>query len=401
MSNTSYKNQVLIISEDEFLPEGLEQAVKQLEVDSKICRPQDALAELKDKQLADAVILSLQGLQQLENESLKEITEQIQTLSVNMLVVSGESTDSHTPGDYIGKGIFHACHNESGEMLKGRLATLLELQSRLRDLTCEVEMFRSFNQPVNSQFHQMDEEMRLAARLQRDFLPKQLNQIKGLHFACVFRPATWVSGDIYDVMRLDEEHVGFYVADVVGHGMPAALLTMFIKRAMVTKRIIGNNYTIIEPGEVLEQLNIDLLAQGLSEYQFVTCCYALLNIKTHQMRIANAGHPLPIRINPQGDMQELDVRGSLLGIMADQKYQTKTIQLKNGDKLLLYSDGAESAFITEETEGSIHFPKGYENLKSSDVQSICDGLVDIIERKENAEHPRDDVTIVGMELESD
>jgi len=401
MSNTSYKNQILIISEDNILPEGLEQAVEQLEVDSKICRPQDALEELKDKQLADAVILTLQELEQLEDESLKQITDQIKTLSVNMLVISGEVTDSRVPSNYNDKGIFHACHNESGEMLKGRLATLLELQSRLRDLTCEVEMFRTFNQPVNSQFNQMDEEMRLAARLQRDFLPKQLSQIKGLRFACVFRPATWVSGDIYDVMRLDEEHVGFYVADVVGHGMPAALLTMFIKRAMVTKRISGNKYSIIEPGEVLEQLNIDLLAQGLSEYQFVTCCYALLNTKTRQMRIANAGHPLPIRITRQGELQELEVRGTLLGILADQKYQTENIQLENGDKLLLYSDGAETAFITEETEGSIHFPKEDEHLSSSDIQSICDGLVDIIERKVGPEHPRDDVTIVGMEIEND
>ena len=76
----------------------------------------------------------------------------------------------------------------------------------------------------------LDEELRLAAKLQQDFLPKQLPQVGPIHFHSLFRPAGYVSGDLYDVMRLDEKRVGFFPVDAVGHGMPAALLTMFIKR---------------------------------------------------------------------------------------------------------------------------------------------------------------------------
>ena len=95
-----------------------------------------------------------------------------------------------------------------------------------------------------------------------------------------------MSGDVYDVARLDEGHLGFYVVDAVGHGVPAALLTMFIKRALVTKRIEGHDYTLIEPGAALGQLNEDMLGQDLSNFQFATCCYCLLDTRTLQLRMA-------------------------------------------------------------------------------------------------------------------
>ena len=78
-------------------------------------------------------------------------------------------------------------------------------------------------------------------------MSRRLPEVGPIRFGALYRPATWVSGDIYDVVRLDETHVGFYVADAVGHGMPAALLTMFIKKALLTKRILGHTYEILPP----------------------------------------------------------------------------------------------------------------------------------------------------------
>ncbi|MCJ7730115.1 MAG: SpoIIE family protein phosphatase, partial [Sedimentisphaerales bacterium] len=79
----------------------------------------------------------------------------------------------------------------------------------------------------------LTEQLRLAGQVQRDFLPSYLPDNDRLRWAAIFLPAECVSGDIYDVARLDEQHIGFYIADVVGHGMPAALLTIFIKQALV------------------------------------------------------------------------------------------------------------------------------------------------------------------------
>src|SRR5688572_8924311 len=109
------------------------------------------------------------------------------------------------------------------------------LRRQLDALGNELDVLRRRDAAHRFNIRRLDEELRLAARLQQDFLPKSLPQVGPVRFHTLFRPAGHVSGDIYDVMRLDETHVGFYIVDAVGHGMPAALLTMFLKNAMVTK----------------------------------------------------------------------------------------------------------------------------------------------------------------------
>ncbi len=91
--------------------------------------------------------------------------------------------------------------------------------------------------------------------------------------------------------RIDEDHVGFYIADAVGHGMPAALLTIFIKRTLQTKETTKNGYRIIPPDEALAHLNNELVKQQLSLCQFVTMVYAILNTKTLELQWARAGTP--------------------------------------------------------------------------------------------------------------
>ena len=106
-----------------------------------------------------------------------------------------------------------------------------------------VDMVEVEQKPLHDQLttENITEQLRMAGLVQRDFLPSQLPDSDRLRWATTFLPAEWVSGDIYDVMRIDEQHIGFYIADVVGHGMPAALLTMFIKQALQTKRIKGQD----------------------------------------------------------------------------------------------------------------------------------------------------------------
>src|SRR5260221_832124 len=84
------------------------------------------------------------------------------------------------------------------------------------------------------------------------------------------RPAGYVSGDLYDVARLDETHVAFCIVDAVGHGMPAALLTMFIKRALVSKEIGPGGYRLLPPSETMRRLNYALVEQNLSAATFST-----------------------------------------------------------------------------------------------------------------------------------
>jgi serine phosphatase RsbU (regulator of sigma subunit) len=244
----------------------------------------------------------------------------------------------------------------------------------------------------------LTEQLRLAGLVQQDFLPAKLPNTDEVHWATIFLPAEWVSGDIYDVVRIDEQHIGFYVADIVGHGMPAALLTIFLKQALVMRETIDNNYRIFSPVEVMKNLNLRMTAQKLSGYQFATCCYCLLNTKTLQLTYSRAGHPYPVLIRPGKEPEQLQIRGSLLGIFEQAEYVQGTVQLQPGDKLLLYSDGAESFIGRFDDNGRFGFDKEFYNIKDSPLTELIDSINAAIQNQTIEPSEIDDITLIGLEM---
>ncbi len=242
------------------------------------------------------------------------------------------------------------------------------------------------------------EQLRLAGLVQQDFLPTKLPNTDETRWATVFLPAEWVSGDIYDVTRIDEQHIGFYVADVVGHGMPAALLTIFIKQALAMRETTGNNYRVFSPAEVVKNLNMRMTAQKLSGYQFATCCYCLLNIKTLRLTYARAGHPYPVIIRLGAQPEQLEVRGSLLGIFEKAEYGQQTVQLQPGDKILLYSDGAEPFIGSFNNLGGFSFNEQFCRASDSSIIDIVDSFKAAMRNKEIDSSEIDDITLLGLEI---
>src|SRR5581483_4339325 len=147
-----------------------------------------------------------------------------------------------------------------------------------------------------------------------------------------------VGGDFYDVFRLDERHVGFYVADAMGHGVPASLLTVFLKKAVQPKEVSGTSYRLVPPDEVLARLNRDLIAQGLADLPFITMVYGLLDCQSGGVDIARAGHPYPVYLPRVGEPESWESPGTLLGVF-EAEYPVLRRQLHPGDKLLVFTDG--------------------------------------------------------------
>jgi hypothetical protein len=244
----------------------------------------------------------------------------------------------------------------------------------------------------------LTEQLRLAGLVQQDFLPTQLPNTDRIKWATVFLPAEWVSGDIYNVVRIDEKHIGFYVADVVGHGMPAALLTIFLKQALVMRATVENTYHIYSPAEVMKNLNKRMASQKLSGYQFATCCYCLLNIETLELTYARAGHPYPVFIRPGEEPKQLEVRGSLLGVFKDAEYSEDKIQLKPGDKILLYSDGAEPFIGSFDDLTGFHFVKEFCDIKDLKIVEMMDKFNTIAQNQNIDPSEVDDITTIGFEV---
>ena len=276
-----------------------------------------------------------------------------------------------------------------------RLELVLREADELRN---ELNALRRRDETLNYYMHRLDEELRLAARLQQDFLPKILPQLGPVHFHTLFRPAGYVSGDLYDIMRLDEKHIGFYIADAVGHGMPAALLTMFIKHAMVTKEIRGNDYRLLAPGETLSRLNSALIDQNLSQAAFATALYGVIDVETLDVTIARAGHPNPLHIHADGAIETLACEGPLLGIFPDEQFQDVNFKLRPGDRMILYTDGVEVAFTDDGALESNQWRQELQTRINLPCEQLLSELAARIDKEIGSLEPKDDLTVVILEI---
>ncbi len=222
-----------------------------------------------------------------------------------------------------------------------------ELERRVAEMQQQLDAARTEADHGRAAARKVEQELQLASRLQRDFLPKRMPNHGQVQFNQLYRPAGHVSGDLYDVRRLDEHYAGVYLLDAMGHGMPAALLAMFMHNALKTKTIDPDGcYRVLTPAESMADLNDTLLAQRLSG-QFATAVYATVDCAGGKVEFARAGHPMPMLLRGQGQntrIEELGGEGALLGVMADERYEPCRVQLEPGDRMLFFTDGVESAF---------------------------------------------------------
>jgi sigma-B regulation protein RsbU (phosphoserine phosphatase) len=276
---------------------------------------------------------------------------------------------------------------------------LAAVERELTGLREEVDRLRQRDQTLNVYMQRLDDELRLAARLQQDFLPKQLPRVGPVRFEALWRPAGYVSGDLYDVVRLDETHVGFYLADAVGHGVPAALLTMYLRHALPTKEITADAYRLLDPGEALGRLNDALLAQRLAIGTFCTACYGVLNTRTLELRLASAGHPDPLLFRGDDPAVTLRADGALLGVFEGERYVSATHQLRPGDRLLLFSDGIEVAFDEDRTAHRERWRAELLSRRRLGAEAFVADLAKCLDGEAGSLDPRDDLTLLVAEVE--
>jgi len=272
-----------------------------------------------------------------------------------------------------------------------------ELVARIGSLSGAKRTATQAIQRLRAHSRHLDEQLRLAQRLQMDFLPRRMPAVAGGRFAARLEPAAWVAGDFYDIFRLDEDHVGFYVADAVGHGVPAALLTVFVKKSLQTKHIEGKHYELISPEEALRLLNADLLSAQLQETPFITLVYGQFNERTRELVYARAGHPEPLLIGPKAAIEPLDAEGPLLGIFPDAEFEARRRVLEPGQRLLLYSDGAERVHPVRRADPH----RLHEIIQMAallPIEALLDAVLDAVRGATGGRRLADDVTLVAMEM---
>ncbi len=286
----------------------------------------------------------------------------------------------------------------SSDEIWGRICSILDYSPIFVRLDKYLGQLEQWAFSLNRRFEELHQELRLAWRVQQDFLPRKLPNNSKLKFSALYRPATWVSGDIYDIFPLDEDNIGFYIADVVGHGVAAGLMTLFAKRALTTKEITEDGYRLLSPDEALANLNSQLCSLELPEHQFMTACYGIINKHSRQISFARGGHPHPVLLAPNGQTTQLTVEGALLGVMEDITFPVYNFTLERGSKLIIFTDGLEQEFMEDKKEDAEqNLLRELAKMATMSASQITDAISALLDCKESSLHPDDDITAIVLE----
>lgn len=228
-------------------------------------------------------------------------------------------------------------------------------------------------------------ELETARDIQQSILPTSMPDVRGLQFAARYDPASSVAGDFYDFLVRDAEHAGVVVADVAGHGIPAALIASMVKVAVSSHASIAN-----QPATMLRELNT-ILRRDVRR-NFVTATYLWFDMQQRTVSVSNAGHPSPVLVRDR-EIRELGPHGVLLGRFPVARYESATERVEDGDRIAAWTDGiVEARNARDEAFGDERL---HALLRE---RAGADAILDAVHRWRAANDDADDLTIVVIDV---
>jgi serine phosphatase RsbU (regulator of sigma subunit) len=258
-------------------------------------------------------------------------------------------------------------------------------------------VLRGIREQLASQLQTIRSEMDTARQIQLSILPRTIPAIKSLDISARYIPMTSVAGDFYDFIPIDEKRIGILVADVSGHGMPAALISSMLKIALD-----GQTAHALEPARVLAGLNRMLC--GKFQGHFVTAAYVVVDTENQSLLYAGAGHPpLIIRDHSANETRDFVENGLFLGLFPEATYTAIEIPFKAGDWGVLYTDGIlEMTDASDEQFGLDRFKQFLQDNHDQSAGKFVDALLDELSQWSDlasGREPEDDVTLLAFHFE--
>lgn len=203
------------------------------------------------------------------------------------------------------------------------------------------------NRELTNSYQVIKRDLDAAAQIQRSLIPERPGILSGYRFDWLYMPSSSVSGDTFNIFRADEDHLCFYVLDVAGHGIPAALLSTTLSRVLSPSQqggllkkytIDGNGYELVAPHEVVRVLNERFESQGES-VEYFTIVYGIINCTSGRVVLTQAGHPSPLYFPPTDECREIGDGGFPVGMVSGVDYDEVELVIEPGGRLFVYSDG--------------------------------------------------------------
>jgi len=288
-------------------------------------------------------------------------------------------------------------------MLVGILFGMLERSEEVSELRAKMGLMKALHNSTEDELQRFEDELNAAATVQREFMSDAVHSVHGTSFTTLWEPLSVVSGDMYDITQLDDDHVAFFIADAIGHGISAAMLAMMLTRTLASNRFDPFSGSYTEPKDMLMKLNHAMLQRSGDQARFATAAYGILNCKTKLLTYAGAGHPPALLNKANSSHQLLESEGPLLGVFdQDNDFKQNKIQLDSGDTLLIYSDGAEGVFgsISNSHDASLnHIETLREICNTANGDHVLTKIKTCLQNT-NATISKDDLTMICLETDA-
>jgi phosphoserine phosphatase RsbU/P len=339
-----------------------------------------AIASAKDKPdliLLDILMPEMDGYEVCRRLKADPDTRDIPVIFLTSQTEAEDETKGFEVGavDYIHKPF-------SAAVVKARVRTHL--------------MLREAHAQIARQLVEINTELEMARQIQLSILPSSTPKITGMDIVARYIPMTSVAGDFYDFIVVDESHVGILMADVSGHGLPAALIASMLQVALTAQA-----RHVSEPGKVLAGLNQALC--GKFQHNFVTAAYVYVDLEKNIMNYGGAGHPpLLLWRKSTGSASQLLENGLVMGQFEEATYDSLQVPVEAGDRFVLYTDGIlETANPAQEEFGTDRFMKFMESNNKLSAGPFADAL--LLELARWLEQPpgeghKDDISLLTVDF---
>ncbi len=290
---------------------------------------------------------------------------------------------------------------------KDELLARLKVGLRITDLERDLAQRNQELEKINER---MRRDLEAAAKIQQSLLPTKLPECETVNFAWKYVPCDELAGDTLNLFHLDEDHIGLYLLDVSGHGVPAALLSVNLSRIinpnpgqsdLLKEQIPGTQrYHLVRPEEVADRLNQRFPLDSSTE-QYFTIQYGQLNVKSGTLTFISAGHPPMIHVKVDGSSQAIQVRSMPIGFMVGvgKVYKEQTLDLQPGDRLYFYSDGIIEAMDPKrEQYGVERLTEKLNNSRSFSLNESLEIITKEVDLWTVGLGCGDDVSILALEI---
>lgn len=273
--------------------------------------------------------------------------------------------------------------------LNGYIYAVVEV---FRDVTRE----RKLEKNILEKNEKMSSDIDFAKKIQSSILPYK-GMYGSLKVDYLYKPAEILSGDMFDIQKIDDTHIGIYISDVVGHGVSASIMTMFIRQTMEPIMLES-----LSPSETISNLHKSFLDLGLEDENYFTIFYAVIDTKNKTMTYSNGGHnSLPCIISKDKDgnktVQFLEAKGYPITYLFDKvDYEEHIVSLENINEIMFFTDGVlECRNDNDNIFGEKRLENCIKNSKGDTIEDIQESIK--LFKKECSDF-EDDITILKLEF---